>query len=214
MKSMKLAALAVAMTLMFSGLALARDHDDYKNDHWDKHGDHDRHHDRDHDKWRENDRDRSHDNWRRAEAERERVERDHHWWERERRNDGSYGGGRFTTAADMVIPAEVRVIRVEAMDIPAVDTATLAPSTDVPAAAETRVTTLESRTADIWPNATGRRTSRLIRIRATSSATGRTATTVRSATRTTTGHSIPAATPKGISRVIAAVEAGDTRSSS
>ncbi len=97
MKSMKLAALAVAMTLMFSGLALARDHDDYKNDHWDKHGDHDRHHDRDHDKWRENnhDRDRSHDNWRRAEAERERVERDHHWWERERRNDGSYGGGQI-----------------------------------------------------------------------------------------------------------------------
>ena len=30
MRSMKIAALAVAMTLMFSGLALARDHDDDK----------------------------------------------------------------------------------------------------------------------------------------------------------------------------------------
>lgn len=86
MRSMKLAALAVAMTLMFSGLALARDHDDYKNDHWDKHGDHDRHHDhdRDHDKWRDDDHNRDRGRW----------ERDHHWWERDRnRNDGYYGNG-------------------------------------------------------------------------------------------------------------------------
>ncbi|MGZ4732381.1 MAG: hypothetical protein ACXVZH_09580 [Terriglobales bacterium] len=44
MRSMRMAALAVAMTLMFSGLALARDHDHDKDrhDHWDKHGDRDR----------------------------------------------------------------------------------------------------------------------------------------------------------------------------
>jgi hypothetical protein len=40
MRSMKMAALAVAITLTFSGLALARDHDDHKHDHWDKHVDH------------------------------------------------------------------------------------------------------------------------------------------------------------------------------
>jgi hypothetical protein len=86
MKSMKLATLAVAMTLMFSGLALARDHDDYKNDRWDKHGDHDRHHDRDHDKWRDRDHDRDRGRW----------ERDHHWWERDReRNHGYYEGGQI-----------------------------------------------------------------------------------------------------------------------
>jgi len=87
MRSMKLATLAVAMTLMFSGLALARDHDDYNNnDRWDKHGDRDRHHDRDHDhdKWRDRDHDRDRGRW----------ERDHHWWERDRnRNDGYYGNG-------------------------------------------------------------------------------------------------------------------------
>jgi len=47
MRSMRMAALAVAMTLMFSGFALARDHDkdNNKHDHWDKHADRDRHHD-------------------------------------------------------------------------------------------------------------------------------------------------------------------------
>jgi len=83
MRSMKMAALAVVMTLMFSGLALARDHDDYKNDHWDKHADRDRHHDRDHDKWRDRDHNRDRGKW----------ERDHRWWEREHRNDGYYGNG-------------------------------------------------------------------------------------------------------------------------
>ncbi len=36
MRSMRLAALAVAMTLVFSGLALARDHDDdhHRDDHY------------------------------------------------------------------------------------------------------------------------------------------------------------------------------------
>src|SRR6476661_2048988 len=85
MRSMKMAALAVAMTLMFSGLALARDHDQYKDKHdrWENHGDRDRHHDRDRDhnnwgNWGHN-RDRDHDRW----------ERDH------RRNDGYYGGGQI-----------------------------------------------------------------------------------------------------------------------
>ena len=57
MRSMRMAALAVAMTLVFSGLALARDHDDSiitgtittSNDHYkDKHDD--RHHDWDRDR--------------------------------------------------------------------------------------------------------------------------------------------------------------------
>jgi hypothetical protein len=85
MRSMRMAVLAVAMTLLFSGLALARDHDDDKDrhDHWDKHADRDRHHDRDHD--------RDHDKW--QARERDRVQREHHWWERDhRRDDGYYGG--------------------------------------------------------------------------------------------------------------------------
>lgn len=83
MRSMRMAALAVAMTLLFSGLALARDHDDKdRHDHWYNHDDHDRHHDRD--KWRDRDHDR----------DRERWEREHHWWERDhRRNDGYYHDG-------------------------------------------------------------------------------------------------------------------------
>ncbi|HYM06414.1 MAG TPA: hypothetical protein VEU11_07620 [Terriglobales bacterium] len=73
---MRMAALAVAITLMFSGLALARDHDDhkYKEDHADRRHD-------------------SNYNWRRGE---DHDENDHHWWERSRerehRNDGYYGG--------------------------------------------------------------------------------------------------------------------------
>ena len=49
MRSMRMAALAVAITFMFSGLALARDHDHDKDnkydkhDHWDKHADRVRH---------------------------------------------------------------------------------------------------------------------------------------------------------------------------
>ena len=92
MRSTRMAALAVAITLMFSGLAMARDHDDHKRDHREK--DHwnqkvDRHqvsnHVWDHD-WK---RDRTND----------RVSSDHHWWERsrerERANDGYYGGGQI-----------------------------------------------------------------------------------------------------------------------
>src|SRR4029077_14144979 len=49
MSSMRMAAGTVAITLMFGGLAMARDHDHDKNnkydkhDHWDKHADRDRH---------------------------------------------------------------------------------------------------------------------------------------------------------------------------
>ena len=98
MRSMRLAALTVAMTLAFSGLALARDHDDdtktiitdhYKDKHEDRHHDWDR--DRDHHWWGgDHDRnDRNNDRWR--ESERERA-REHERWEREHRNDGYYGG--------------------------------------------------------------------------------------------------------------------------
>jgi len=104
MRSMRMAALAVAMTLMFSGFALARDHDkdNNKHDHWDKHADRDRHHDRDrdqdHERWQDRDHDRDHDRWqdRDHDRNRERLERDHHWWERERRrDDGYYRGGQI-----------------------------------------------------------------------------------------------------------------------
>jgi hypothetical protein len=80
MRSMRMAALAVAMTVMFSGLALA--HDDYKDKH--KH---------DHDHWYKHDDHHDHDLWRHEKHERVREEREHHWWEREHRNDGYYGGG-------------------------------------------------------------------------------------------------------------------------
>ncbi|MGH9552937.1 MAG: hypothetical protein ACRD3W_26390 [Terriglobales bacterium] len=89
---MKIATLAVAMTLMFSGLALARDHDQYKDNHdrWDKHSDRDRHHDRDHD--RDRDRNRNNSNW----GHDRNGDRDHDRWERDhRRNDGYYGGGQI-----------------------------------------------------------------------------------------------------------------------
>ncbi len=86
MRSMRMAALAVAMTLMFGGLAFARDHDREhdrdKHDHWNKHAD----------------RDRARDNhqWNQIERERERVQSNHHWWEREHRNnDGYYGNSRI-----------------------------------------------------------------------------------------------------------------------
>ena len=84
MRSMKMAALAVAITLMCSGLALARDHNDHKYK--------DNHADRGHDS--------SHYNWRRGQdhVNQGRVNNDHHWWgnsrEREHRNDGYYGGGQ------------------------------------------------------------------------------------------------------------------------
>jgi len=83
MRNMKMAALAVAMTLMFSGLALARDHDQYKDkhDHWDKHHDRDHHHDRDNDRYRDHDRWPS---W--------GHDRDHDRWEREHHRDGGYYG--------------------------------------------------------------------------------------------------------------------------
>ena len=90
MRSIRMAALTVAITLMFSGLALARDYDHDKNDKYDKH-DHsdkyadrvrhpDRDHDRDHDGWQDRDHDR----------DRERLERDHPRWQRDRHPDDGY----------------------------------------------------------------------------------------------------------------------------
>ena len=81
MHSMRLAALVVAMTLAFSGLALARD--DHHHD-WDKHVD--RHHESNHQSNR--DVNRNNNSWRESERERERA---HERWEREHRNDGAYG---------------------------------------------------------------------------------------------------------------------------
>jgi hypothetical protein len=102
MKSMKMAALAIVMTLMFSGLALARDHDDDKpkNDHWDRQADRDRNHERDHDRGRHEWQDRDHDRDRGSDHnrdwDRDRDRRDHERWEREhRRDDGYYRGGQI-----------------------------------------------------------------------------------------------------------------------
>src|SRR5439155_22958123 len=68
MRTMRMAALVVIMTLAFSSLGMARDHDD--DDHWRR----DCHHD--HDKERYHDR-------RRAHERHEGWEREHHgWWHR------------------------------------------------------------------------------------------------------------------------------------
>ncbi len=119
MRSMKMAALAVAITLMCSGLALARDkdhdHDKDKHDHWFKHDDHDRHHDHD----------RDCENTITGKiaittGDRERLEREHHWWERERRRDDGYyrggqiyngypGGTTILVAVFMATPAVARL---------------------------------------------------------------------------------------------------------
>jgi hypothetical protein len=85
MRSMRLAAVVVAMTLAFSGLALARDHDDHKDKHVDHH--HDSNHAWDHvrNRDRDHDRDRNNNNngrWRESARG------------REHRNDGYYGGGQ------------------------------------------------------------------------------------------------------------------------
>jgi hypothetical protein len=106
MKGMRMAALAIAMTLMFSGLALARDHDDdkHKDDHWDRQADHDRNHDRDHDRdrdhreWQNRDHDRDRDHWwdRNRDWNRDRQQREHERWQREHRHDdGFYRGGQI-----------------------------------------------------------------------------------------------------------------------
>jgi hypothetical protein len=114
---------------------------------------------------------------------------------------------RFTTAIPETIPADT-VIPVAAMAIPAVDTDTLVQSMAGLVVAETRAITLVFRTADTWRNATCRRTNHSIRIRETNLVIGRTDTTVRSATRTIIGRSIPADMLPAISRVTAVGEAG------
>ena len=216
MRSMRMAALAVVMTLMFSGLALARDHDhdNDKHDHWDKHTDRDRHHDGDRDRNRNNDRWRNND---------QNHERDRGRWERDQRQNNGYYGGQFTTAilaairAEMVIRAVAMVIRAAAMAIPAAAmaipaaaTATPAAVMAVPEAAEMRVTASAIRTAATWRAAIWRRTSRSIPIPATSTETGPMATTAHTATRTITGLSTAVAMRLGINRAIAEAGAGDS----
>jgi len=87
MRTMRMAALAVIMTLTFSGLGMARDHND--DDDWR----HDRHHDRDrdHDRWRDHER---HERWERE--HRGGWHRDHDrddWRWRPDRDDGYYNRG-------------------------------------------------------------------------------------------------------------------------
>jgi hypothetical protein len=107
MRSIRMAALAVAITFMFSGLALARDHDHDKYDH-DKHDRHDhykrdhrnrdyrdrhdRNYGRDQNYWRDGDRDRD--------RNRERRDHEHHWWQRDHyRDDGYYHQGQIYNRA-------------------------------------------------------------------------------------------------------------------
>ncbi len=148
MRSMRMAALAVAMTLLFSGLALARDHDDKdRHDHWDKHADRDRHHDRDHD--------RDHDRWRdrNNERERERVQREHHWWERDhRRDDGYYGGGQIYNRYPRGNPGGYGILAVDTLVVatPTADMATPAASMAAPAAAGMPATTSAFRMGPTW----------------------------------------------------------------
>ena len=96
MRSIRLAALAVAMTLAFSGLALARDHDDDdhpRDQHADRH--HDWDHDRDHHGDRDWNRDRDRNRDRSRAREQERWEREHRGWGQRNdhdRDDGYYRG--------------------------------------------------------------------------------------------------------------------------
>ena len=91
MRSMRLAALAVAMTLAFSGLALARD-DHYKDKHVDHHiSNHVSNHALDHVWNRNQDQTRSNDRWRESAQERQR---EHERWVWEHRNNGAYGNSQ------------------------------------------------------------------------------------------------------------------------
>ena len=209
MRSMKMAALAVAMTLMFSGLALARDHDHDKdkNDHWDKHGDRDRHHDRDHDCNVITTRPRP----RQGSLDDGNATTD--WWEREhRRNDGYYGGGQIYNRYPRGYPGGYGYPGRWLSAIPAAAMAILVPCMDAAAAAETEATTSAIRTAATW-RATRHVAEQALQSESAQrvSETGRTATTVRSATRTTTGRNTATAMPRAMNRIIAEEEAGDTR---
>ena len=199
MRSMRLAALTVAMTLAFSGLALARDHDDrYKeiitgtittsNDHYK-----DRHEDRHHD-W---DRDR-----------------DHHWWggittgitiaggkananEPENMSAGNANiattattAARFTTAIPAAtLAAAIMATRAADMAIPAQSTGAADTATVPAASASTkdgwRVRTRRARTS--------RKASPSTRIRGAPT-TPTTDITATWATRTSIGRLTPRAT--------------------
>jgi hypothetical protein len=99
MRSLRMAALAFAITFMCSGLALARDpHDRYdhdkhdRHDHYKDHRDrHDRNYGHDRNYWRDGNRNRE-----RWEHDRRDRGRDHHWWERDHyRDEGDYHPGAF-----------------------------------------------------------------------------------------------------------------------
>ena len=82
-----MAALAVIMTLAFSSLGLARDHDD--DDHWRRDRQHDK--DRDHDRWRDHER---HEQWEREHRgwwHRDHDRDDWRWRDRDDRYRGGYG---------------------------------------------------------------------------------------------------------------------------
>src|SRR5439155_27283044 len=80
MRTMRMAALVVIMTLAFSSLGMARDHDD--DDHWRRARRHD------HDKARDHDRRRDHERHERWERE------DPGWWHRDHdRDEWCWRGG-------------------------------------------------------------------------------------------------------------------------
>ena len=184
MRSMKMAALAIAITLTFSGLALARDND----------------HDRDKDK---------HDHWykhdttvimiaimtgkmtlenREHERERERREREHHWWERERHDNGYYRGGQVYNGYPQRLPGECvsrrRLWLSRAAATPAAVMAIPARCMDAEAAGGAGPMASAIRMAATWRA----RTSPEQTIQSQSATIGNriTATTVHSAARTTT----------------------------
>ena len=193
MRSMKMAALAVAITLMCSGLALARDndHDKDKHDRWFKHDDHDRHHDHDRDWKNDHWKDRDHD------RNRERLER--------------------AIRAEILILAVVSIAilagaipagAILAAAIPAADTAIRVRCMDEAAAGGTEPTAPDIRMAATWPAKIYRRTSASTRIRVTSMETARTDTTARLGTKITTRPNTATDIPLATKRTIVEEEAG------
>src|SRR5450755_1889620 len=114
---------------------------------------------------------------------------------------------RFTTAIPRAIRAAVFTATPVAA-IPAAGMATPAQCMAAPAVAGMQPTASAIRMAATWPAGTDHRTSGSIPIRATSTETGPTATTVHSATRTTTGPSTAPVIQPATNRIIAEEEAG------
>ena len=184
MQRIRLAALAVAMTLAFSGLAWARDHDD-DDHHRDQRAD--RHQDRDHDRWRE----REHERW----------ERENRGW----RQGNDMTGTMATTAvrSTTVIPMAIRVVTV----IPAAVMAAAQSMAGVTTWAITSaIRTASTGLARIW-----QRTNRSTPILGDRKETAIVATTAGTATRTTTAPNTLRATNRATGQLIGEAEAGDTR---